>query len=84
MDKANLKQKLPRKPYIGQRSLLQVDEENADQEELGYEDLKEVLADDKEDHDDMDGHGRNKRDDVTCLYSNLLDVKLCQILMLLD
>lgn len=74
MDKAILKQKLPRKPYIGQRSLLQVDEENGDQEELGYEDLKEVLADDKESHDDMDRHERNKRDNVTCLYFTLLDV----------
>lgn len=52
---------LERVPHI--RKLLQVDEE--DEEGLGYEDFKEVLADDTEAHDETDkSQDRKKRMDV--------------------
>jgi hypothetical protein len=33
-------------------------------ENLGYEDVNEVLADDSEPHDETEGHGRIRRTDV--------------------
>ncbi|XP_069364148.1 uncharacterized protein [Maniola hyperantus] len=63
MDREVLKQKLPKHQHLGQRNLLQVDEEDEVKEDLIYDDLKEVLADDKEGHDDMERHGERKKRD---------------------
>ncbi|CAH2244961.1 jg20395 [Pararge aegeria aegeria] len=61
MNKAVFKPNLVRNLHTGQRKLLQDDEEDEEHEELGYEDLNEVLTDDKEGHDDMDRHGEKKK-----------------------
>ncbi|XP_045782539.1 uncharacterized protein LOC123879073 isoform X2 [Maniola jurtina] len=58
-----LRSKLPRNQHLGQRNLLQVNEEDEEKEDLIYDDLKEVLTDDREGHDDMDRHGERKKRD---------------------